>query len=169
LKAAVRAGHDDEQILVSAAGEPLRIDAGTLRREIVDDQPGQRIAYVVDTLFDRENAERIVALARDADIFYCEARFLDVDRDEAEKRHHLTARQAGFLARAAGVRRLEVFHFSPRYQGMAPNFHAEARAEYTGETRLEDEVPWAVDLLGDRLAAAPPVTVVAEPNGGSGS
>ena len=122
LKSAVRAGNDDDQILVSTAEGPLPVEAGTLRRELVDDQPGQRIAYVVDTLFDRESAERIVTLARDADVFYCEARFLDVDRDEAEKRHHLTARQAGFLARAAGVRRLEVFHFSPRYQGMANPF-----------------------------------------------
>jgi ribonuclease Z len=120
----------------------------------VEDRPGQRITYVVDTLFDQPNAERIVALARAADVFYCEARFLDVDRDEAEKRHHLTARQAGFLARAAGVRRLEVFHFSPRYQGMAQAFHAEARAEYAGETRLESEVEWAAELLGERPAAA---------------
>ena len=148
LKAAVRADDDGEEIMVTTADGSVRIDAGTLRRELVDDHPGQRIAYVVDTLFDRPNAERIVALARDADVFYCEARFLDADRDEAEKRHHLTARQAGFLARVAGVRRLEVFHFSPRYQGMAQAFHVEARAEYAGETRLEDEVAWAADLVG---------------------
>lgn len=147
LKAAVREGNDGESILVTTADATVRVDAGTLRRELVDDQPGQRIAYVVDTLFDRPNAERIVALARAADVFYCEARFLDTDRDEAEKRHHLTARQAGFLARAAGVRRLEVFHFSPRYQGMAQAFHVEARAEFSGETRLEDEVTWAADLV----------------------
>ena len=167
LKAAVRTGNDAEQLLVPTAGEPLRIDAGTLRRDLVDDQPGQRIAYVVDTLFDRESAERIVALARSADVFYCEARFLDVDRAEAEKRHHLTARQAGFLARAAGVRRLEVFHFSPRYQGMAQAFHTEARTEYTGETRLEDEVPWAADLVDERLAAPAVADVATESTGGS--
>ena len=153
LKAAIRASNDDEPILVTTRGAPQTIDAGTLRRELVDDQPGQRITYVVDTLFDQPNAEKIVTLARDADVFYCEARFLDVDRDEAEKRHHLTARQAGFLARAARVKRLEVFHFSPRYQGMAQAFHTEARAEYSGETRLEDEVPWAATLAGGRPAA----------------
>ncbi len=150
LKEAIRAGDDDVPIAIPSSGDPIRIDAGTLRRELVDDQPGQRITYVVDTLFEPESAARIVALARAADVFYCEARFLDVDRDEAEKRHHLTARQAGFLARAAGVRRLEVFHFSPRYQGMAQAFHAEARAEYVGETRLEDEVAWVRALLSDR-------------------
>jgi len=154
LKAAIRADDDTVPIVIPTAGEPIRLDAGALRRELVDDQPGQRIAYVVDTLFDVESAERIIGLARAADVFYCESRFLDADRDEAEKRHHLTARQAGFLARAAGVRRLEVFHFSPRYQGMAQAFHMEARAEYVGETRLEDEVPWAGALLDEGRAAA---------------
>jgi ribonuclease Z len=153
LKAAIRAGNDEETITIGDPGTGIRLDAGTLRRELVVEQPGQRIAYVVDTRFDRDNAERVIKLARGADVFYCEARFLHVDQDEADKRHHLTARHAGFLARAAGVRRLEVFHFSPRYQGMAQAFHTEARAELMGETRLEDEEHWAGDLLS---ATTPP-------------
>jgi len=57
------------------------------------------------------------------------------------------------------VRRLEVFHFSPRYQGMAQAFHTEARTEYTGETRLENEMTWAADLVDEHLAT--PVAEVA--------
>ncbi len=150
LKAALRDGRDDEPISIRGAGGTVELAAGELAKALIVDQPGQRIAYVVDTRFDPENASRIVALARDADLFYCEARFLDADRDEADKRHHLTARHAGFLARAAGVRRLEVFHFSPRYQGMAQAFQVEAQAEFHGETRLEDEEPWIADLLPAR-------------------
>lgn len=147
LKAAVRDGRDDERITVRGIEGATEVTAGELAKALIVDQPGQRIAYVVDTRFDPESASRVVTLARDADLFYCEARFLDCDRDEADKRHHLTARQAGFLARAAGVRRLEVFHFSPRYQGMAQAFQLEARAEFRGETRLEDEEPWVAELL----------------------
>jgi ribonuclease Z len=167
LKTAIRAGDDAAGIVVPTSSGTVTVDAGTLRHDLVDDQAGQRITYVVDTLFDAENAARIVELAAAADVFYCEARFLDVDRDEAEKRHHLTARQAGFLARAAGVRRLEVFHFSPRYQGMAQAFHLEARAEYVGETRLEHEVAWAADLLGESRGGAPASTPLVESTGGS--
>ncbi len=165
LKDAIRAGDDSAPIVVSATDTSITIDAGTLRRELVDDTPGQRIAYVVDTLFEPTSAARVVWLARAADVFYCEARFLDADRDEAEARHHLTARQAGFLARAARVRRLEVFHFSPRYQGMAQAFYAEARAEWLGETRLEAEVSWAASLLADGPASPPAV----ESTGSGGS
>jgi ribonuclease Z len=160
LKAAIRAGADDELIAIPAADGVARVPAGELKRELVTDQPGQRIAYVVDARFDPENAARIVQLARGVDVLYAEARFLDADREEADKRYHLTARHAGFLGRAAGVRRLEVFHFSPRYQGMAQAFRVEAHAELTGATRLEDDEPWVADLLasGDpppRRAAAP--------------
>jgi ribonuclease Z len=158
LKAALRAGREDEPVAVVAADGTRTFTAGELGRELIEERAGQRIAYVVDTRFDAANAARIVALARRADLLYAEARFLHADRDEAEKRHHLTARQSGFLARAAGVRRLEVFHFSPRYQGMAQAFHAEARAELHGETRLEDEESWAAELL---LAAPPPGSGVA--------
>src|SRR5258706_511561 len=102
--------------------------------------------YVVDTRFDPDNGRRVVELAHDVDLLYAEARFLDVDRDEAEKRHHLTARQSGFLARIAGARRLEVFHFSPRYQGMAQAFHTEAQSEFRGDTRLEETETWIAEL-----------------------
>jgi len=155
LKAAVRAGTGDEPIDVPARSGPIRRTAAELKRELIADQPGQSIVYVVDTLFDPLNAARVVALARDAHLLYSEARFLHVDRAEAANRHHLTARQAGFLARAAGVRRLEVFHFSPRYQGMAHAFHAEARAEFAAATRLEEEEPWAANLLGPSRATEP--------------
>ncbi len=135
LKEAIRVG-DGAAAIALPTGETVA--ASTLAGALIVDRPGQHIAYVVDTRFDLDNARRILALARDVDLLYAEARFLDVDRDEADKRHHLTARQSGFLARVAGARRLEVFHFSPRYQGMAQAFHAEAQAEFRGQTRLED-------------------------------
>ena len=79
------------------------------------------------------NAERIIRLARDADVFYCESPFMDEDIDQATRRYHLTARQAGALARAARARRLNVFHFSPRYEGRYGELAAEATAEYLGQ------------------------------------
>jgi ribonuclease Z len=154
LKTAVRENALDTPIEVLGPAGVTALAAGALAADLIDDQPGQRVAYVVDARFDPRNAERIVALARDADVLYCEARFLEEDREEADKRYHLTARHAGFLARAAGVGRLEVFHFSPRYQGMAAAFRAEAQAEMTGVTRLEDDEPWVAGLLSSTVTLA---------------
>ena len=93
---------------------------------------GQKLAYVVDARYDEENEAKIVGLAQGADIFYCEAPFLDQDAKKAFERYHLTARQAGIMARKAGVRELVVFHFSPRYTGLGNQIAAEAQAAFQG-------------------------------------
>lgn len=98
---------------------------GELKKEILQIVPGQRIVYVTDAAYTPANAARIVALARDADYLFIEAMFLDADRERVGERHHLTARQAGLLARQAGVARAIPFHFSPRYQGMEDKLREE--------------------------------------------
>jgi ribonuclease Z len=87
---------------------------------------GQVVAYLTDLAGSDENLGRAEALARGADLLLCEAAFLDEDRALAVERNHLTARQAGALARRAGVKRLAVFHLSPRYEGREAEVFAEA-------------------------------------------
>src|SRR5579884_1566482 len=130
LKAAVRAGQPEDTPIEVAPGD--RRPLGALRDALLVVTPGQKIAYVVDALFSPANARRIVQLAAGADLFFCEAPFLEEDIEQATRRYHLTAGQAGALARAAGVKRLHVFHFSPRYEGRYGAIVAEAEAEFTG-------------------------------------
>lgn len=108
---------------------------GDVRERFVTISRGQKIAYVVDARFDEENEAKIVELARGADVFYCEAPYLDQDTDKAKERYHLTARQAGLLARRAGVRELVVFHFSPRYTGQGDLLYREAQEEFAGVSK----------------------------------
>jgi ribonuclease Z len=138
LKEAVRAGRpDDTQIRAEwregATPRAAVFALAELRDRLLVETRGQKIAYVVDTLFSRDNLARVSALARGADVFFCESLFLDADRDQASKRYHLTARQAGSLARAAGVARLETFHFSSRYDRDPAPLRAEAQAVLRGE------------------------------------
>lgn len=58
--------------------------------------------------------DMIKKAALDADLFLCEASGLDKDADYL-KDIHLTARQAGELAKAANVNRLLITHFWPAY------------------------------------------------------
>jgi ribonuclease Z len=74
----------------------------------------------------------VLELARDADHFYCEAAFLERDADHAERKFHLTARQAGTLARLAGARRLHIFHFSPKYEREEALLWTEAERAHRG-------------------------------------
>jgi len=106
---------------------------GDIRERFVTITRGQKIAYVVDARYDEENERKIVELARGADIFYCEAPYLDRDANKARDRYHLTARQAGLMAHKAGVRDLVVFHFSPRYTGLGHEIETEARDAFRGQ------------------------------------
>jgi ribonuclease Z len=145
LKDAIRTGAADDAIVTAswtAEGQRCQREfrVGELRDRLVVHTPGQKLAYVVDTLFSQANAAAIVELARGADVFFCESLFVDADRDQGLKRHHLTARQAGTLARLANVKRLEVFHFSPRYDGMPERLYGEAAATFRGDIPPDEPV-----------------------------
>ncbi len=105
------------------------ISIGKLK-EAVTLTRGQKIAYVADCRFDPENRRKIVEIAQGADLFFCEAAFLHRDRDRAEERAHLTARQAGELAREAGAKELRIFHFSPKYEKETDLLYGEAEEAF---------------------------------------
>jgi ribonuclease Z len=135
LKQFVRRGAaDDTPVEITwrdQAGDHRLVHAlGLLRREVIREAPGQKIAYVVDAAFHDENRRRIVALARDADLFFVEAPFLNDAAERAAQTAHLTAGQAGLLAREAGVKRVIPFHFSPRHSGEEARLRAEVMAAY---------------------------------------
>jgi ribonuclease Z len=132
LKAAVAEGRpDDHRVpvfarLSEAPGAPAS-PLGALR-DLVEVTPGQRLAYLTDLADTPENRAAAVSLARGADILFIEAPFAGDDADIAADRRHLTTRAAGEIAREAGARRVEPFHFSPRYQGQEDRLLAEVAA-----------------------------------------
>ena len=85
---------------------------------------GLRIAYVTDAIHSPENCDAILELADHADLLFIETTFLHDDMETAARKYHLTARQAGTLARQAHVKRIVPFHFSPKYK-IAPHLLAE--------------------------------------------
>lgn len=99
-------------------------------REVVQVTPGQKIAYVVDARYHDANAERIERLASGADLVFIECAFLEADTAHAARKNHLTARQAGLLARRAQVKQLVPFHFSTRYSDRADALWEEAQRAF---------------------------------------
>jgi ribonuclease Z len=114
LKAAVVSGASDDRSIHMAEGESRPL--GELR-ELVSVSRGQKIAYVTDVADTPANRVAIARLAHQADLLFIESRFAAADVGHARQRAHLTTTAAGEIARAAGVRRLEPFHFSLRYEG----------------------------------------------------
>ena len=130
LKDAVWADRPDAFMV--AHGWRGRAAAGGAQARYFTITKGQKIVYVSDCRGTDANLKKIIAFAHGADLLFCEAAFLDRDRDKAAERGHLTARQAGFAAREAGVASLQVFHFSPRYEASPELVREEAQQEFKG-------------------------------------
>jgi ribonuclease Z len=103
---------------------------GKLRREVLQEVRGRKLVYVVDAAFHDVNRRRIVEFARDADLFYVEAPFLDESVERASDTAHLTAGQAGLLAREARAKRVIPFHFSARHPGAEARIRAQVMAAF---------------------------------------
>lgn len=89
----------------------LRAAGGPLLAEVSVPRPGQRAAFIMDTRL----CDNVYALAEGADLLIIESTFLDSEAALAKEYGHLTAAQAGQVARESGVRRLVLTHFSERY------------------------------------------------------
>jgi ribonuclease Z len=107
---------------------------GELRDVILDVAPGQRIGYATDLCFTEANMQTLEAIMAGVDRLFIESVFLDADRDHALRKHHLTARQAGEIARRVGARAVAPFHFSPRYEGRAQALIDEVNAAWRGQS-----------------------------------
>lgn len=138
LKRAVLAGEpEDEQIRIwwrdDGGIEERWMPLGDLRTRILSVVPGQKIAYVTDTVCNAESAEKIIGLARGADYLFIEAPFLQEEAERAALKYHLTAAQAGALARRANAVRVIPFHFSPKYTGMEELLEREVEKAFSGD------------------------------------
>lgn len=78
------------------------------------------------------NRYKAAELCRGADTLFIEASFAAADHARAFERAHLTTIAAGEIAKAAGARRVEPFHFSPRYEGAEAAMLADVAAAFRG-------------------------------------
>ena len=140
LKQSVIEGKPDSYVIeipINKKGNPIfeKNTLGQLKEDLVDISRGQKIGYVVDTIYNEPNSKRIIELVKSADIFFCESPFLADEEIRGQERFHLTSYQAGTLAREAGVKQLEVFHFSSRHRDRREQFYNEAQETFLGKTK----------------------------------
>jgi ribonuclease BN (tRNA processing enzyme)/energy-coupling factor transporter ATP-binding protein EcfA2 len=91
-------------------------------------EPGRTLVYATDFGDSADNRARLTALAAGADTLFCEACFMQGDREQALRTGHLTTGACGEIATAAGVRFLIPFHFSRRYERIPERVYAEIGA-----------------------------------------
>ena len=96
-------------------GESVQLSDGRVvqpSQVMGEPRKGRKVSYVTDTL----PLEYISTEVANSDYLFCEGMFDDTQEQTAKEKRHMTARQAGILARkAGGVKNLGLFHYSPRY------------------------------------------------------
>lgn len=125
-------------------GEPVEFGGRILRPEEVmgSPRPGRKIVYTGDT----RPLERIIEFSRDADVLIHDATFHSEFEEEALSEGHSTAKSAAEIASKAGVKRLYLFHISPRYEGVEEKLLLEARAIFPNTFLAEDLLTYEIPL-----------------------
>ncbi len=95
---------------------------------------GDSFAIVIDTL----PCQSAIEIARGATLLMCESTYLEEHKELAQLHHHMTAKQAAWIAKQAGVGELILTHFSARYLNLKP-FEQEARLVFP-HTRVADDL-----------------------------
>ncbi len=96
------------------SGETVKAEDGSdVRPEEVlgSSRKGRKFSYVTDTRYIPSIADEVAG----SDLLVCEGMFENGLIDTAVEKKHMTAGQAGRIARDAGVKTMALIHYSPRY------------------------------------------------------
>jgi ribonuclease Z len=128
-------------------GQAVEVEGRTVTPEDVvgEPRPGRKLVISGDTRPCRATKE----IAAGADLLVHEATFADDEADRAVATGHSTAREAAEVAAAAGVLKLVLTHFSPRYADDPRFLEKEARAVFPETVAAFDglsiEVPYRAE------------------------
>jgi len=94
----------------------------------------KKISFVMDTAYDKS----IGKFVEGADVLISEASFLKELESEAKDYKHLTAEQAGKIAKEGHVKKLILVHLSQRYENNLKDVEAEARKVFKNSDAVKD-------------------------------
>ena len=127
-------------------GESVTLDDGrVVTPEDIMGKPrdGRKFSYVTDTLYFPEIADYV----HDSDILFCEGMFEHALVETASEKKHMTARQAGMVARDAHVGTLCLQHYSPRYSNSELKVLGdEAKAVFENTILTRDRMSFDIPL-----------------------
>jgi ribonuclease Z len=127
------------------AGEAVQLADGRVVQpeSVVEHRPGRKVAVIFDT----SDASNALEAVRGADVLVHEATYLEEERGKSQAFGHSTARMAAQFAAAAGVKRLVLTHFSPRYSLMGREEMGALFLEEAGAFFPANRIVLARDLL----------------------
>lgn len=110
-------------------------------RHVVEQVPGEKVCYVTDVAYHTANLMLLRQFLAGVDLLFIESVFLHEDSEHAARKAHLTAIQAGSIAREVKARAAVPFHFSTRYY----------QSQREGHLRSEFERAWCGQAHASQL------------------
>lgn len=107
------------------------------------EREGRKFSYVTDTLYFPEIADYVV----NSDVLFCEGMFEHELVADAREKKHMTAREAGMVARDSGSHMLCLQHYSPRYSDKElKKLRDEAREVFPNTILTRDRMTFNIAL-----------------------
>ena len=120
-------------------------DGRTIHPDEVVGKPraGRKFSFVTDTLPVQEISTHVIG----SDLFVCEGMFEKELADDAHSKKHMTAHEAASLAlSSAGIKKLALIHYSPRYtEYELKKILQEARAVFPETVLTKDRMVFPID------------------------
>lgn len=103
-------------------------------KDLTYEDIGLKVSFVLDTSMN----PRIVPFVKDSDLLVCESTFHSEIGDEAKDKKHLTARQAGEIAKKSKSRKLLLTHISDRYKNDTQKLLDDAKKAFKNSHLVKD-------------------------------
>ncbi len=124
--------------LTNRNSKVLSFNMADLKNKITKVLPGQKITYITDVNLTTDNKKAMLKLAHKSTHLFIEATFATEHEHMAMGKYHLTAKQAGQMARISESENYTLFHHSGRYIKCPNRLKEEAEAEFRGITSFEN-------------------------------
>lgn len=128
----------------------IEIEGKTIKLSDVSwTRKGESIAVVIDT----RPCQNAFTLAKDTRLLLSESTYLKSEEKLAHQYYHMTAEQAGLLAKKAGAEELVLTHFSARYNE-SEAFEEEAKTVFPNSHAAEDFKVFNIPRLNNKNESA---------------
>ena len=105
-----------------------------LAKNLTYSEGDKKISFVLDTL----DNKKIVPFVKDSDLLICESNFGEDLKEMAKEHLHLTAKQAGEIAKKSKSKKLVLTHISQRYDKDIKKLLTEAKKVFKKTSVAED-------------------------------
>jgi len=116
-------------------GKNMKLNGKTYKsKDLTYLEQGKKISIILDTL----NNDKIIPFVKNSDLLICESSFSSENSKEAKEHLHMTAEQAGEIAKKSNSKKLILTHISQRYDYKLKELLQDAKKHFKNSEIAKD-------------------------------